>query len=209
MSAEEQARAIAAAHWRTAVTPRASLSALVGSAAEPLLPVPFTGSTAGGWSVPDARMAFFVANDTVRPALPHELMHLIAWQLWGQPSSFWMSEGLATVAAGPCRGYAVDDIVAAIDRAGRLPAFDALRFHFVYRDEQGAIEYFQAASLVAYIDRVGGRARLRALWRATNPGNEVAVIEPQWRAEIARHRAPAPWDTIFGSIWAGNCASRW
>ena len=167
--------------------------------------VPFVGAPMNGAAATDAGMAFMVANDTVRPALHHELMHVLSFELWGPPTSVWMDEGVATVALGRCRGYPIDDLVAAVDRAGRLPAFDDLRFHFVERGEQEAIDYFTAASIIAYINRVYGRERVRALWRETNPGTEVEAFAPAWRAEITRHQTPASWNTIFPGIRAHGC----
>jgi hypothetical protein len=152
------------------------------------------------------------ANDSVRPALRHELMHLLSWRLWGTPGGVWLSEGVASVAAGSCRGWSFDDVAAALDRAGRLVAFDELRQRFIFAGEAGAARYLQSASVVAYIERVHGRRRLRAFWSTGGFGGSehslgvgAAVLEARWRADVARRRTPASWAAMWRVIHAHGC----
>ena len=91
---------------------------------------PFTGTRSGGWSIVAEGTAFFVANDSVSPAIRHETMHLLSWRLWGTPGGVWMSEGLATAAAGRCNAWTIDDIAAALYRDRQLVTIAAMRRRF-------------------------------------------------------------------------------
>jgi hypothetical protein len=173
---------------------------------------PFTGGTPGGWSVTDEGTAFFVANDSVRPALRHETMHLLSWRLWGTPAGQWLSEGLATASVGACRGYTVDEITAALRAAGMVAPLDAIRGQFDASGERGVVHYYWSASLVQYIDRRFGRGRLRRLWSqgglARAPeilGIDAATLERDWKAEVDRMVPRAGWPEIWGAIKARGC----
>jgi hypothetical protein len=173
---------------------------------------PFTGGTSGGWAETREGTAFFVANDSVRPPLRHEVMHLLSWRLWGPPSSRWLSEGLGVIAAGACRGHSVDEVTAALDRAGRLVSLDVLRNQFVVTGETGAAHYFEAASLATYIDRVYGRDTLRALWsrgglvRARETlGVPLETLERRWRATIALTDAQTTWAALWPELRSHGC----
>jgi hypothetical protein len=173
---------------------------------------PLTGTAAGGWTVTAEGTAFLVANDTVRPALRHELMHLLSWRIWGIPGGVWLSEGVATAASGGCRGYTFDDLAAALDRASRLASFEELRHRFTYAGEGGAEHYVEAASVVTYIDRVYGRKRLREFWASGGLGGverslgvDVTTLEMRWRTEIANHIAPPSWARIWSDIRVHGC----
>jgi hypothetical protein len=167
------------------------------------------GRPVGGWSLPEDGTAFFVANDSVRPAIRHESMHLLSWRVWGTPSAMWLSEGVASLAVGPCRGYTIDDVGAAMARAKALVPLDTLRHAFVVEGERGVAHYLQAASVVDHIDRAYGREALRRLWRTgdirRSLGVAPAALERRWRASLARSRAPASWDAIRRAIMARGC----
>jgi hypothetical protein len=49
----------------------------------------FVGGTPGGSAIEMEGTAFLVANDSVRPSLRHETMHLLAWRAWGPPAASW------------------------------------------------------------------------------------------------------------------------
>jgi hypothetical protein len=172
---------------------------------------PLTSSTPGGWSETGEGTAFFVANDSIQPALRHEIMHLLSWRLWGPPAGIWLSEGVASVAGGSCRGYGFAQVAAAMDHAGRLVPFDSVRHQFVFAGEQGAIDYLESASVVDYLDRTFGRAKLRALWTSglsDSPrllGRTAPELEVAWREEIRKTRAPASWDVMWSAINAHGC----
>ena len=172
----------------------------------------FVGGTPGGSAIEMEGTAFMVANDSVRPALRHETMHLLAWRAWGPPAASWLSEGLATDAVGSCRGLGTDEIAAVLDRSQLLVPLDTLRQNFTIAAERGVIHYYESASLVRYIDRVYGRSRLRALWAAGGLANvngilgvDAQTLERNWRASIAQTKAPTTWPALWNEIRVFGC----
>ncbi|HEV7388476.1 MAG TPA: hypothetical protein VGN73_07695, partial [Gemmatimonadaceae bacterium] len=170
------------------------------------------GGTPGGSAIEMEGTAFMVANDSVRPALRHETMHLLAWRVWGPPASSWLSEGLATAAVPSCRGLSTEEMAAVLDRARLLVPLDTLRQDFTVAGEEGVVHYYQSASLVRYIDRVYGRDRLRALWAAGGLVNVTGILgidaqtlERNWRASIARTPAHTSWPALWSEIRAFGC----
>lgn len=173
---------------------------------------PLVGWTPGGYAAVDDGTAFFVATPETRPALRHEVMHLLSWRAWGRPGGVWLSEGVATLAAGGCGGYAVDDVAAVLLRERALPALDTLRRAFDVRGRTGATQYLASASLVAYVDRTYGRPALRRLWTAGLAGVrgalgvDAAEVERGWHAALARHPAPrVTWAGLWTAIAARGC----
>ena len=170
----------------------------------------FTGGRAyGGISITQEGPAFLVANDSVRPALKHETMHLLSWRHWGPPAASWLSEGLATLAVGPCQGHTVDQVVVAARMAGLFAPVDTLRSAFVTDREIGVVHYMEAASLVQHVDRKYGRKKLRALWSAGGPegalGVDVPALETSWKASLSRIVPKGSWTRIWKRIDARGC----
>jgi hypothetical protein len=172
--------------------------------------VPLVGAGPGGHAVVAEGTAFLVANDSVHPPLRHELMHLLSWRLWGTPAGEWVSEGLATFAAG-CGNHDMNDVAAALARANRLAPFSAIRHTFVFAGEAGAANYFQAASMIAFTRSTYGVDRLRTFWSTglaasgRSLGVEAAVLEAQWRAAIDRRTASATWQSVWREVLAHGC----
>lgn len=173
---------------------------------------PFTGTRAGGWSIVAEGTAFFVANDTVRPPLIHETMHLLSWRLWGMPGGRWLSEGVASLSAGGCRDWTIDQIGAALYHDRLLATIPEMRKQFRTGGIQGAVNYLSAASLVSFIDQTWGRDRLRELWRSGGMGGAQQVlgasplaIERRWRMRVAGGRAPATWSAMSREIERYGC----
>jgi hypothetical protein len=172
---------------------------------------PFTGTRAGGWSVVTEGTAFLVANDSVSPAIRHEIMHLLSWRLWGPPAGMWLSEGLATASAGGCAGWSIDELAAALYREKELATTAVLRRRFRTGGNQGIVHYISAGSLVLYIDQTFGRAKLKELWASGLAGVERVLgvsaleLERGWRDHVAVSEPPARWTSIVREINRGGC----
>ena len=173
---------------------------------------PFTGSRAAGWSIVGEGTAFFVANDSIRPAIRHEVMHLLSWRLWGTPGGMWMSEGVATAAVGRCNKWEIDGIASALYRDRQLATIDEMRRRFRTGGTQGTINYLSAGSLVSFIDKTWGRDKLRELWQSRGMsgaqqvlGVSPLVIEQRWRDSVMREPPAASWHVISRSIAQSGC----
>ena len=170
------------------------------------------GGQAFGSARPEQGIAYLVANDSMRPALRHEIMHLLVYRQWGASQSPWLAEGLATNAGGSCGGYSITAIAAELRRERKLVPLATLWRHFNVAWERGAINYVEAGSLVAYIDRRYGRDRLRTLWQQWDErkieailGIDRASLERQWQSDLARHTPSADWATIFPLLVSRGC----
>jgi hypothetical protein len=159
------------------------------------------GHPYGGLATIGELTAAFVAGPGYHPFFRHELTHVYAAVRWGpMQSGEWLTEGLATLATGPCQGHSVDAVAAGYRRAGELPAVTALAADLRAIPELPG--YFAAASLVKFIREREGLGALRALWRGERPGTDSAHPLGARTAEIesAWHRlldglAPAVLDT--------------
>lgn len=167
------------------------------------------GRAYGGISITEEGTAFLVANDSVRPALRHETMHLLSWRHWGRPAAPWLAEGLATLAVGPCRGHTVDQIVVAAKMAGLFAPVDTLRSAFVDEREIGVVHHMEAASLMQHVDRKYGRKKVRALWSSGAPDRALGVegqeLEKSWKASLSRIAPRGSWARIWKQIDARGC----
>jgi hypothetical protein len=139
-------------------------------------------------------------------------MHLLSWRLWGAPAASWLSEGIATLAVGPCQGQSVEQMVAAAKTAGLFVPLDTLRYAFVSGRELGVVHYAEAATLVGYIDRSFGKKKLRDVWTARGPnGIEQALgipadsLDARWRASLARTAPRSSWASLWRRIDAHGC----
>jgi hypothetical protein len=173
---------------------------------------PFTGNRALGSSVVGEGAAFFVANDSIRPPLRHEIMHLLSWRLWGPPGGVWLSEGLATAAVGGCNEWSLDEIAAALYRDRQLATISELRRRFRNGGREGAAHYVSAASLILFIDREFGRDRTRRLWsqglRSVTDvlGVSALTLEQRWRSAVsADSPAPVRWSAVAAEINREGC----
>ncbi len=181
---------------------------IVGSDAEM---TSLIGGQAFGSARPEQGTAYLIANDSMHPALRHELMHLLVHRKWGRSRSPWLEEGLATNAAGSCAGYSISAIAAELNREVKLVPLATLWRNFSVAWEAGAINYVEAGSLVD-IDRSYGRDRLRALWQHWEDGKIEAILgidretlEQQWKSDLARHAPSPPWATIFPVVVSRGC----
>ena len=152
----------------------------------------FVGWPAGGWGVAAENGAFFVASDSLSPALRHELMHVFSWNRWGTPfggagEGQWISEGLATYAVGGCQDIGVHTLAATYAGTGQLLPWTQLATRF---DVRTLASYAQAGSIVAWVRERFGDAALRRLWRDGLPGLAVATgvpvdrLEREWRTML-------------------------
>lgn len=172
---------------------------------------PFVGWTPGGLAVPGESAAIFVTNDSVRPALRHELMHVVSHQSWGPPAADWVSEGLAMDAVGRCHGYGIDEMAASLSSEGRLVPLAALPRVFDSRGAQGVVYYTHAASVLRWIRDRHGADALRRIWNeglAGVPGasgGDVESLDREWRAHLATVPHPTPWSTILAEVMRNGC----
>jgi hypothetical protein len=128
------------------------------------------GARATGFADMNARAVFLMTNPEWRAFERHEVMHVLARQLWGPPAepSAWIQEGLAQFSDGHCAGYPNEQVLIALLGDSGLTSLDTLVTQF--RQLNDLTAYLQAASFVGYIYRTSGRDGLRALWSKGEDG---------------------------------------
>lgn len=167
------------------------------------------GVDATGFAERATGSVFLVTNAGWRPFERHEIMHVLAWRLWGEPAepAAWIQEGLAQFADGACGGYAIDDLVVAL-AGGRYVPLDTLTGRFRQLDDLTA--YLQAASFVGYLYRAWGRAVVRNVWeRGLAPAAAAlhrtpAALQADWERRLPPPEAGPP-DAEVEAIRVGGC----
>lgn len=182
---------------------------IVGTRAEM---TPLVGTTHGGDPVFDEHAVFMVGSDSTQPPMRHEIMHLLSWQFWGTPATAWMSEGVAMLTMPRCGATHVDPMAAELIREGKYIPLETLWHDFVSKDEPGVRNYVEGASLVQYIDRRWGRAKLKAFWPIgaykniqQRLGVDLPTLERDWKASLAKEKPVATWDAYFKDLTLHGC----
>jgi hypothetical protein len=152
----------------------------------------FIGARPKALAAPSANYALFVYNRDVRPYHRHEVMHILATRLWGQPAppADWIGEGLAVFAEGMCLQYPIARVARSMIDGTRRIAVETLIRSFRTEDDLDA--YVQAGAFVEYIYRTFGREAVRAIWRrgpdafVDVTGKLPGILQEDWRRALAR-----------------------
>lgn len=168
-----------------------------------------TGAPVTGFAHVAAGAVFLVTNPEWRAFERHEIMHVVAGQLWGRPDSTaaWLQEGLAQAADGDCGGLPNDRVAMALaERHGWIPLDSVL---LAFRRQADLRAYLQAAAFTRYLIERFGAPALRPLWtdgarRGTRlRGRTLARLEADWRRTLpAAHGVSAD---VVNRIEAHGC----
>ena len=171
------------------------------------------GFPAGGWTDPYANTVILVTGPSGETADTHEIMHLLAMNLWGVPTAphDWISEGLAVFATGGYCDYSIERLAAHMYQQNMLIPSDTLITHFRQHDD--LIASLQAGSLVQFIRQAHGNDKLQAIWQrgiahvAEVLGMTFDEVVSDWREHVqegaARHE-PVDWSLVENQCSAGS-----
>ena len=103
-------------------------------------------------------------NETQKPPIKHELMHLITMLKWGYPTptSTWMNEGLGTYAENDCNGINVAQIYRYFLENDKLISIDLLSSDFYKQPEM--VGYHQSGYIVEYLLENYSIEQFKKLW---------------------------------------------
>lgn len=168
------------------------------------------GARATGFADMEGRAVFLMTNPEWRAFERHEIMHVLARQLWGPPAepSAWIQEGLAQFTDGRCAGYPNEQVLIALASDSGLTGLDTLVTRF--RTLNDLTAYLQAASLVGYVYRTGGRDALRVLWSRGAAGarpslpESLGELDAAWRRSLPA-RSASPTDEEVERIRQHGC----
>jgi hypothetical protein len=135
---------------------------------------------------------FLVVSPEWRSFEKHEFAHIITMGAWGRPdpTSRWMTEGIAIYADGWCRESTTDEIAYHFLSRGRLPKLPELFDDYATLGEIRA--GFYAASVIGYIHDTYGTDALRKVWTggcgdlSETLGVDVHQLESAWREYLRR-----------------------
>ena len=173
---------------------------------------PLINATYGGLPIMDEHAVFMVGSDSTQPPMRHEIMHLLSWQFWGTPATGWLSEGVAMLTMPRCGGIHVDPMAAELIREGKYIPLETLWHSFDSKAEPGVRNYVEGASLLQYVDRRWGRAKLKAFWpigayknTQQRLGVDLPTLERDWKASLAKEKPTVTWDAYFKDLTLHGC----
>lgn len=160
-----------------------------------------------GLVAPDARglttrlpqagtIVILVRNDSVRPYIQHEVMHVASYAAWGppQPALAWLAEGLASFADGRCQNSTIRAVGRDLLAARPDITADRILHHFVdlWRTER-AVSYVVAGTFVDYLWASRGSIGVRRLWQSQDDLSDVGPLPgvggeltATWRQYVAQ-----------------------
>ena len=164
----------------------------------------YTGFAANGYTNTQKSIIYFVDKDPFHLPLKHELMHALSWRLWGNPSGYWMSEGMAVFASGGCSGYNLHALSHDMNQQGKLASFPKLLENFDFKSPDPSL---QSASMVLDIyDTYGVKALkgfwVKGWWKAQDIiGITPDELEKRWRKHIEQEKfeANVDWEQFESS----------
>jgi LysM repeat protein len=146
------------------------------------------------------RQLFFLYDGTGNQAttqylVAHELTHLLAWNVFGPPSSAMLSEGLATYVGrefleeGGFPPY--EEYCAAVYKAGRMSSMASLtsELNAFLGHTADPFNYFGSACFVGYLIELEGLDTLEQLYHTADYlalyGETLTGLDADWQAELA------------------------
>jgi len=128
-----------------------------------------TGSKAKGWALPSYNCILIVVNDTTRPYLKHELMHLVSVKALGpsEKTSFWINEGLSVYAEENCMEHSLDELCAFFLHKNYFLNIDTLQNNFW--DYPDMLTYMESGFIVQYLVTTYGIDKFKKLWNEPYP----------------------------------------
>ena len=129
-----------------------------------------------------------VVTDCIRIRATHELLHVVATNLWGVPQR-WVNEGLAVYAAGTWHGHDLHALCRFLHRRGDLPGLADLTGRFKRLPDRES--YPAVGSFVRDLAETHGVEAVKTVWEGgaralpVATGLSVAELEAQWIAFLA------------------------
>lgn len=147
-----------------------------------------------------------VVNDSVRSYARHEVMHAVAFRVWGarRPPAKWMVEGLATFADGLCQGVPIAIVARDLLRQEPMLTVREVTEQFSRLAEvDRAKAYVLASSVIAFLWQTRGREGVQRVWQGTDSlgqpalaalglGNAGADLTPAWRSHTEQIAGAQP-----------------
>lgn len=150
-----------------------------------------TGDETNGAAYPDTKVVCFILNEKLYGWGSHELMHVMAGNVWGKKFKPWINEGFATYSDDIWHGYKLHDLNKYLWQKKKLiPLEKLIEDFFDYSDME---TYPQAGSFVKYLYEQYGVDKVRELWKGGTVrdlkrvlGKDAAALEKEWHNELMK-----------------------
>ena len=130
-----------------------------------------------------------VRSDEMRSITTHELLHVVAMNLWDVPER-WVNEGMAVDATGAWHGHDPDAVCKVLRDRGELPSLQDLTRRF--NGLPGLASYPAAGSFVGYLRNTYGLVTVRQVWDGGRrelldaTGLDLDALEAAWFDVVER-----------------------
>src|SRR5690242_5612086 len=120
---------------------------------------------------------------------PHELVHILAFDAWGEPNAWWLGEGVAIAASG-WFGVNVDAAAKCLGAAGKPMPLDRIVREGTPDERMQNRAGAEAGSFVRFLIERYGREKLARVYAKGAPalqatyGEPLAQLEQEWRQRV-------------------------
>jgi hypothetical protein len=153
-----------------------------------------TGDETNGAAYPDTKVVCFILNEKLYGWGSHELMHVMAGNVWGKKFKPWINEGFATYSDDIWYGCKLHDLNKYLWQRKKLIPLEKLIEDFLDYSDMAA--YPQAGSFVKYLYEQYGADKVRELWKGAAVkdlkrvlGKDVGTLEKEWHSELMKAEA--------------------
>ncbi len=147
------------------------------------------GSETNGIAFPDTKIVCFIYNEKTNAGGAHELMHVMARNLWAGKPKTWINEGLAVYADDQWWGYKLHDLNKYLLQRDKLIPLEEVIEHLT--DYSDMIVYPEAGSFLKYLYEQYGVGKVRQLWAHGDTkdfqlvlGEDLATLEREWHGKL-------------------------
>ena len=123
--------------------------------------VDLLGVQTNGIAFPETGVLVFLVNDGFRISARHELLHVVAMNVWGKPD-LWVNEGVAVCVSDVWYGHPLHGLARHLQEGEHRIPLTELTQKFEKQDDR--ISYPLAGSFVQFIEESWGRNGVRAAW---------------------------------------------
>ena len=147
------------------------------------------GRETNGVAYPGTKVLCFIFSEKIDASGSHELMHVMAGNVWGLKFKRWINEGFATYADDIWYGCKLSDLNKYLLQEKRLIPLEKLIKDF--SDHSDMISYPEAGSFVKYIYEQYGVEKVKELWKSGTIkdlkrvlGKDILTLEKDWHSKL-------------------------
>lgn len=137
----------------------------------------------------DTNVVCFVYGEKINASGSHELMHVMAANIWGKRPRSWINEGLAVYSDDRWWGFGLHDLSKYLWQEKKLIPLEKLIENFSAHPD--LITYPQIGSFVKFLYEEYGVAKVKELWSSGKEkdfarvvGKDLKTLENEWHERL-------------------------